>query len=79
MIIDKKIVLFSLKLPFSKKISVKDLSTIYYKHTKIDLCENFLVFCDMSTYSNSSKIVLILKKNCQLQKASISNFCPEYT
>ena len=76
MIIDKKYLLFSLKLPFSKKIYIKDLSTIYYKHTKIALCFSIgHVFCDMNTYTTTAaKLYRFLKKivNCKEHQSHAS-------
>ena len=38
LIIDQYYLLFSLKLPFSTKIYLKDLSTILFKHAILALC-----------------------------------------
>ena len=61
MIIDKH-TFVSLKLPFSKRIYLKDLSTIYVKHEKIALCWIFLNSEDIITYTlaETKGYVLIL-------------------
>ena len=63
MIIVKKYLLFSLKLPFSKKIYIKDLSTIYYKRTKIELYGIFTLYriCSLKQFIKTfnSNFILI--------------------